>query len=170
MTMRRLTPFLCVECGIEKRSHYDRWFLFRIDRAGLSILNWNDDAADRIGFEPLCGESCAVSLTSKFATGGITALHRPQCAAPAHWTDTTVTAWVSSIFRSAHGNRLIVNYKDAGRDCMLSCFRRERFALVERTPRHYATFRIAHKGQFTNVLDVLKIDGQPVVGDSKKWK
>lgn len=162
---QKIVPFLCVlpECT-HRRGIGNHWFLSYINpNRQLIFSKWDDEQALRPGIGHICGEACMQKLLSRWASGKITALDRPECASRAVLTDSTLTAWVSSIFQqgSFQNPRRIVNYKDSGRDCSVVCFRRGVFGKVERTAGHYATFQVEKSGKFVNVIDVLKIEGQP---------
>jgi len=164
---QRFRVFHCQMPGCRARKgESNHWFIAWIDKHGnLGASKFTPKGAHATSLV-ICGHQCLHKLLELWAAGKITALFRPECASAAVMQEDRLTAWVSAIYRARVRNQRsearMVNYKDSGQEKFMYCFRPEVFELVEQTAGTHATFRTTRSGQYTNIMDVIEIDGAAV--------
>jgi hypothetical protein len=144
------------------KGEVNHWFVAGVDKNGrFWAEHFTPAAAETHGAIVVCSENCLHIQLTRWADNKITAKDRPANPSPAVVEDGKLTAWISSVYKTntQYGPARILNYKDNGRDCQIWCFVESIFHLLEMTAGTHSIFQTAKKGEFTNVVDVIAIDG-----------
>lgn len=161
----------------------NHWFVAVIDADNrLIIEKFNKPerfkhAARKHGALEICSEKCLHIHMSRWATSRISASDAPACGSPAFMTGTTLTAWVSTVYRDGEaltgaqkGNPfLVVSYRDEGREQRMWCFNQDAYQRVEAAAGAHVKFRIQRRKNYAVIVDVLEIlDGPQSVKGAEK--
>lgn len=158
----------------------NHWFVATIDADNrLSFEKFDKPdrftkAANRHGALEICSEKCCSIHLSRWMQGRINATNTPACGSPAFRTHTTLTAWVSSVYKTntlsvtgkINSNNpppreknpaRIVNYRDNGREQHIWCFNEDAFERVEAAAGAHVKFRIQQRRDYAVILDVIEV-------------
>jgi hypothetical protein len=159
----------------------NHWFVATIDADNRLIFEKFDKperfqkAAQRHGAIEICSEKCCSVHLSRWMQGRINASNVPACGSPVFRTDTTMTAWVSSVYKTntlpvvgkiyssdaqpprEKNPARIVNYRDSGREQHMWCFNQDAFDRVEAAVGAHVKFRIQQRRDYTVIVDVIEV-------------
>lgn len=158
----------------------NHWFVASIDKDNRLIFEKFDrmerfaQAAARHGAQEICSEKCCSVHLSRWMHGQIDASNAPECGSPAAWTATTLTAWVSCVYKSnsypargdMYGRLLaiadksparIISFRDQGSERQIWCFNQEAFPRIDAAVCAHVKFSIQQRHDYAVVLDVIEV-------------
>jgi hypothetical protein len=160
----------------------NHWFVTTIDADGRLMFEKFDrperfeKAAKKHGALEICSEKCLHIHMSRWANGRISASDAPACGSPAFRTPTTLTCWVSLVYKEGFdlsgqpGERpaLIVVYRDEGRECKMWCFNKEAFPRVSMSVGAHVKFKIQQRKDYAVIVDVIDVLDGPESSKGEK--
>jgi hypothetical protein len=170
----------------------NHWFVATIDSDNRLIFERFDKperfqkAARRHGALEICSEKCCSIHLSRWMQGRINATNTPACGSPVFRTHTTMTAWVSSVYKTntlpvpgqiyvtdkpperEKNPARIVNYRDNGREQHMWCFNQDAFERVEAAVGAHVKFSIQQRRDYAVILDVIEVLDGPLSSKGEK--